>query len=56
MALVLKRPRFQIIGYRNGSRRWAVPGGGRVYGWNWENLKTLLEPPRQSFAQWLIGD
>jgi hypothetical protein len=42
MALELNKPRFQIIGYTNGSADWAVPGAGRVYAWNWENLKTLL--------------
>ncbi len=34
--------KFQIIGYKNGSEDWAVQGGGRVYRWNWENLKNLL--------------
>lgn len=38
----LKKPRFQIIGYRDGSADWAVPDGGRVYSWDWENLKKLL--------------
>ena len=42
MALELQKPRFQIIGYKDGSADWAVPGGGRVYVWNWENLKALL--------------
>ena len=42
MANELSKPRFQIIGYRDGSRDWAVPGAGRVYLWNWENLKKLL--------------
>ncbi len=42
MALELAKPRFQIIGYKDGSSDWAVPGGGRVYAWNWENLKNLL--------------
>lgn len=42
MALELQKPRFQIIGYKDGSAEWAVPGGGRVYAWNWENLKALL--------------
>jgi len=35
-------PKFQIIGYRDGSEDWRIPGGGRVYRWRWENLKTLL--------------
>jgi hypothetical protein len=42
MALELDKPRFQIIGYNNGSSSWAVPGGGRVYSWDWANLKKLL--------------
>jgi len=36
------KDKFQIIGYRDGSEDWAVPGGGRVYRWNWDNLKKLL--------------
>lgn len=36
------RRKFQIIGYKDGSEDWAVPGGGRAYRWNWENLKKLL--------------
>lgn len=36
------KPKFQIIGYKIGSEDWRVPGGGRVYRWNWENLKNLL--------------
>jgi len=38
----LKKSKFQIIGYRNGSEDWAVIGAGRVYRWNWDNLKKLL--------------
>jgi hypothetical protein len=38
----LGKTRFQIIGYKDGSADWAVPDGGRVYSWNWENLKNLL--------------
>jgi len=38
----LKKSKFQIIGYKEGSEDWAVPDGGRVYRWNWENLKQLL--------------
>ncbi|MCW3995078.1 MAG: hypothetical protein NWE98_02870 [Candidatus Bathyarchaeota archaeon] len=37
-----QKEKFQIIGYRDGSEDWAVPGGGRVYRWNWDNLKKLL--------------
>jgi hypothetical protein len=42
MARSLGKPRFQIIGYRNGSRTWAVPDAGVAYTWNWSNLKKLL--------------
>jgi hypothetical protein len=38
----LGKARFQIIGYKNGSADWRVPDAGRVYDWNWENLKKLL--------------
>ncbi len=38
----LKKDRFQIIAYRDGSEDWAVPGAGRTYRWDWENLKKLL--------------
>lgn len=39
----LDKPKFQIIGYKEGSEEWAVPGGGRTYKWDWENLKKLLK-------------
>jgi len=42
MAKSLGKPRFQIIGYRNGSRTWAVPDAGVTYSWSWPNLKKLL--------------
>jgi hypothetical protein len=42
MALELEKDRFQVIGYKDGTEDWAVPGGGRTYHWNWENLKKLL--------------
>ena len=42
IAKELDKPRFQIIGYRDGSRDWAVSDGGATYSWNWENLKKLL--------------
>jgi hypothetical protein len=42
MAKALGKPRFQIIGYRDGSRAWAVPDAGVTYSWNWPNLKKLL--------------
>jgi len=31
----------QVIGYKNGDYT-AVPNAGRLYAWNWENLKKLL--------------
>jgi hypothetical protein len=55
MALMLGKPRFQIIGYPDGSRAWSVPGGGRVYRWTWENLETLLAPKQKSIAEWFMG-
>lgn len=42
IAKELGKPRFQIIGYRDGSRDWAVVDAGATYSWNWENLKKLL--------------
>jgi len=42
MAMELKKDRFQIIGYSSGTSSWAVPGGGRTYSWDWDNLKKLL--------------
>ena len=42
MAKSLGKTRFQIIGYRDGSRDWAVPDAGATYSWNWDNLKKLL--------------
>jgi hypothetical protein len=56
IALMLSKPRFQIIGYTDGPRNWAVTGGGRVYRWNWENLEKLLAPPPKSLTQWRLGD
>lgn len=37
----LGKPIYQVIGYRNGQYR-AVPNAGRLYAWNWENLKRLF--------------
>jgi len=42
MAKTLGKTRFQIIGYRDGSRDWAVPDAGVTYSWSWDNLKKLL--------------
>lgn len=39
----LKKVKFQVIGYTDGSETWAVPNAGSVYRWNWENLKKLLK-------------
>ena len=41
-AIEKNKPKFQTIGYRDGTSDLAVPGGGRTYSWNWENLKKLL--------------
>ncbi len=32
---------FQVIGYKDGDYT-AVPDGGRLYKWSWDNLKNLL--------------
>lgn len=42
VAKSLEKTRFQIIGYKDGSRDWAVPDAGATYSWNWEALKKLL--------------
>jgi hypothetical protein len=42
MAKNLGKTRFQIIGYKNGTRDWALPDAGVTYSWNWDNLKKLL--------------
>ena len=39
----LNKSKFQIIGYKIGTEDWAVPDAGRVYRWDWENLKKLLK-------------
>ena len=41
MANVANKHIVQIIGYKNGTYK-AVPGAGRLYRWNWENLKYIL--------------
>jgi hypothetical protein len=38
----LNKFKFQIIGYKNGTEDWAAQNGGRVYHWDWDNLKKLL--------------
>jgi len=35
------KPIVQIIGYRDGNYT-SVPGAGKLYKWNWDNLKNLL--------------
>jgi hypothetical protein len=42
MAKNLGKTRFQIVGYRDGSRDWALPDAGVAYSWNWQTLKRLL--------------
>jgi len=42
IAKELGKRRFQVIGYKGGTEAWAVPDGGRTYGWSWDNLKALL--------------
>lgn len=42
VAIEKDKKKFQIIGYTDGTSDWAVPGGGRTYSWNWDNLKKLL--------------
>jgi len=42
VAIDKEKQKFQIIGYKNGSSDLAVPGGGRTYAWDWDNLKQLL--------------
>ena len=42
MAKALGKPRFQVIGYRDGSKDWALPDAGATYVWSWDTLKKLL--------------
>jgi hypothetical protein len=42
VAIEKEKRTFQIIGYQSGSADWAVPKGGQVYMWNWENIKFIL--------------
>lgn len=41
MARDLGKQIVQIIGYKDGNYT-AVPNAGRLYQWNWQNLKSLL--------------
>ena len=34
-------PIVQVIGYKDGNYT-AVPNAGRLYAWNWDNMKKLL--------------
>jgi hypothetical protein len=34
-------PIVQVIGYKDGNYT-AVPNAGRLYSWNWDNMKKLL--------------
>jgi hypothetical protein len=42
IARALKKPIYQIIGYKNGNYT-PVPDAGKLYSWNWDNLKKLFE-------------
>jgi hypothetical protein len=35
------KPIAQVIGYKGGNYT-PVPDAGRLYAWNWDNLKMLL--------------
>ena len=43
MARRMGKPIFQVVGYRDSRPRF-VANAGRVYRWNWVNLKRLLPP------------
>jgi len=43
MAKSLGKKRVQIIGYKGGSRDWAVPDAGVTYIWSWDTVKKLLK-------------
>ena len=42
LAQMAKKKIVQIIGYKDGAYT-PVEGAGRLYSWNWENLKKLLQ-------------
>jgi len=42
IARALEKPIYQIIGYRSGNYT-PVPDAGRLYSWNWDNLKKLFQ-------------
>jgi hypothetical protein len=41
MAREARIPIVQVIGYKDGDYT-PVPDAGRLYRWNWDNLKKLL--------------
>jgi hypothetical protein len=41
MARDNNKPIVQIIGYKDGNYT-PVPGAGRLYAWNWDNMKNLV--------------
>jgi len=41
MARQETKPIVQVIGYKDGNYK-PVPNAGRLYSWNWENLKKLI--------------
>jgi hypothetical protein len=41
MARASNKKIVQVIGYKDGDYE-AVEGAGRLYRWNWENLKKLF--------------
>jgi len=41
MARQEMKPIFQVIGYKDGNYK-PVPNAGRLYSWNWDNLKKLI--------------
>ena len=41
MARQDKKPIVQVIGYKDGAYT-PVPNAGKLYSWNWDNLKKLI--------------
>lgn len=42
IARALEKSIYQIIGYRNRNYK-PVPDAGKLYSWNWDNLKNLFQ-------------
>ena len=42
MANELGKTRFQIIGRKGGTAKWAVQGGGQTYRWKWDTIGKLI--------------